>query len=259
MSQKSYVIRKLAFHYNDECSYVHCSGGIEAYFQDKEEATQRYKALECKAFRNEDLFDLEQLHPCGDGDEETWLALNNYFVESFGEPFLEPDDEGNYDFYHDVEIYIPDHATDDQIWTIREMTGIRFHELAEFDRPEPVFYTIWLPTQNEYYGYDEEAPRLFNSYDYALRVVKNSSYLFNEDIVLKGELEDLSNQPILLEALISKHSGLSRTKRSKNLKIKKDGETLVVVNDLLKQPLFEIKEYSIEDAKKIDHSMYEEM
>ena len=77
------------------------------------------------------------------------------------------------------------------------------------------------------------------------------------DIQIKGSFEELSDQPALLQAMIHSQSGLKYNQKTQTLIIMHgwEEEPLYVVNPLLKQPLFEIKQIALEEIQAIEKEL----
>ena len=60
MKQKTYVVRKIAYLFNDEYYFSAGLGGISGVFHDEEEARQGYMALEVETIRQLDFGKTEQ-------------------------------------------------------------------------------------------------------------------------------------------------------------------------------------------------------
>jgi len=84
---------------------------------------------------------------------------------------------------------------------------------------------------------------IFKDYDYS-------------DIELEGSLESLSDQPILLKALIRTDYALSYDEDKQILNIGLwQNEALYAVNALLKQPLFEVKQIELEEIQRLEKEL----
>ncbi|MDE1465082.1 hypothetical protein [Spartinivicinus poritis] len=255
MSQKSYVIRKIAYHFSDECSYVHCMGGIEAVIGSKEEAIQKFKELECEEFRGMPIYDMPEVSHMGDGDEELWQELHDYFVEQFKQPLFETKENGELDFSHHY-IEVPCSATDEQAWAIKEMTGITFHEIGEFDQPVPEFYGIWLLHSDSFLTYSDQ-PYFFDSKDEAIGFIKDHYDIIETPQIISGSLSSISNQPTLLQSLINRSQLLKYNDKKQQLEIERFNEyEIITLNEILKKPFFELRPISLEEAQQFDHDEY---
>lgn len=263
MKQKTYIIRKVAYHYSDEYLYVHALGGIQHVYQDEAEAKRKLQALESQAFRTLDLGDIEQLSPCGRVNKfkQQREALDQYLREILGESLFHKSDYGD-GLYMALDTYLPNYITDEQIMRIREISGIKFHELGEFE-DEVVFYAIWVTKTQELYsanagGY-EGSIYFFNTHDEAMEGAKELLLYFLGGASLKGTLEELTEQPSILMSLIFQSNTLRYDPKKAILEIAGvlRGEELISLNALLRQPIFEIRTIPLSEAEKIAHEPFE--
>ena len=165
-------------------------------------------------------------------------------------------------YYVEMGTYIPKHVTDEQIMKIREITGIRFHELSVFE-DVPMFYAIWLPASNKFrqveYGDAKNAIFFFNSYDEALTNA-SEQYWYRDERLLHGTLSELSDQPELLKSFIAATEGIEYNDDLNKLEFYypfRQNGGFGALNALLKQPLFEIREFPYEQAKDVPHEPFE--
>jgi hypothetical protein len=262
MKQKTYIIRKVAYHYSDEYLYVHTLGGIQHVYQSEAEAKQKLQALESKAFRVLDLGDIEQLSPCGYHNKfkQQREALDQYLREILGESLFHKSGHDD-SLYMVLGTYLPNSLTDEQIMRIREISGIKFHELGEFE-DEVIFYTIWITRTQKFYSADAgrygESIYFFNSYEEAIEGAKElfSAFLWGKS--LEGTLEELTEQPSILMSLISQSNALRYDPKKASLEIAHGlrGEELISLNALLRQPIFEIRTIPLSEAEKIPHDPF---
>jgi hypothetical protein len=133
-------------------------------------------------------------------------------------------------------------------------------QLVQFEH-EAKFYALWSVKQQKWV---EEHDEFFASLAYAdqpEQLKTNVRTIFADydygDIELKGSFEDLSEQPVLLQALIKNNKALKYNNKSQTLIILQgwEEEGLYAVNPLLKQPLFEIKEIEIEEIQRIEKDL----
>lgn len=274
MSQKIYVIRKIAYYYSDEFWFVNAPGGIEHVYYDEAEARQRLQELECPMFREQDLGDIEQL--CCDYNErytQQREALDQYLKEILGESLLTRDDEYD-DLYMEMETYLPQQVSDEQIMQIRAISGVKFYDLSVFE-DEAFFYAIWLPGSHTFYSTGDtsegDSIYFFNTHEEAIERVQNLRWEFSvpgtELIELPGTLAELSEQPAILQSLIQQHDSLIYDEQTAVLTfhcgpirdLPGDTDEFVMLNALLKQPFFEICTISLAEAEQIPHTPFEVM
>ena len=265
MKRRTYVIRKVAYHYSDEYLYVHTLGGIHRVYHDHTEALRELQALESEAFRSTDFGNIEQFSPCGSwtSHHHQRVALDRYLREHFGSSFLQQDD-GRPQLAVEPDSYLPEGITDEQIMQIRELTGVRFHELGVFE-DEVVFYGIWLSRENRFYSVDVgefgESVYFFNTYDEANEGVKKLLAYALWGRVIEGTLEELTDQPSMLQSLTERSQALEYDRQRGVLRLSSfgNGEELLMLNALLRQPLFEIRAIPLDVAEQIPHTPFEVM
>ena len=243
----SYVIREKYFGYNDEVFYV-AGNRIANVFDNKQQAELAYKKLEIDGARDFALYEVESLF---DADEALLQQLDDFVYSRCGEHICE---EG--DISDDV---LPVSLSDDDTFEFIQLAGMQKFQLVEFEN-QVKFYGLWSVKKQRWV---EEHDECFAGliYSESLDAFKSKvEHIFADydysAIELKGSLEELSAQPILLQAMISAQSGLSYDEAKQTLVIDAwQDEALYAVNSLLKQPLFEIKEINLEEIQKIEKDL----
>ena len=243
----SYVIREKYFGYNDETFYV-AGNRIANVFDNKQQAELAYKKLEIDGARDFALYEVESLF---DADEALLQQLDDFVYSRCGEHICE---EG--DISDDV---LPVSLSDDDTFEFIQLAGMQKFQLVEFEN-QVKFYGLWSVKKQRWVeehdecfagliysenldAFKSKVEHIFADYDYSA-------------IELKGSLEELSAQPILLQAMISAQSGLSYDEAKQTLVIDAwQDEALYAVNSLLKQPLFEIKEIGLEEIQTIEKEL----
>lgn len=259
-SGKTYVIRKIAFHYSDEYLYVNTIGGIEQVFDNKEEAEAEWFRLEREAFEEQDLGDIEQFSPCSGKHSKEVKVFNEFIKSKTGQDIAVIEN----DFvYCEMDTFLPEGLSDSDILHIREITGVKFYELAEFDG-SPSFYGIWLKkpfVKNEGYLNYNGAPYFYNSREEALTEVKRkNAEILGSTKKIDISIEDLTETPVLFQSFVESSKNIKYNFDEKCLEIGYlNDDELVTLNGLLKNPCFEIREISYDEVKDIDHWTYEEM
>ncbi|WP_414631681.1 hypothetical protein [Acinetobacter venetianus] len=244
----TYVIREKYFGYNDEVFYV--SGNrINKVFQDKEQAEAAYKQLEINGARDFALYEVESLF---DADEALLKQLDDFVFSHCGEHI-----------YQEGEVSrdtLPESLSDEDTFEFIRLADMHKFQLVQFEH-EAKFYALWSVKKQQWV---EEYDEFFTGLAYAdqpEQLKTNVRAIFvdydYEDIQLKGSLEDLSEQPVLLQALIKNSKALKYNNKSQTLTILQgwEEEGLYAVNSLLKQPLFEIKEISLEEIQTIENEL----
>ena len=243
----SYVIREKYFGYNDETFYV-AGNRIANVFDNKQQAELAYKKLEIDGARDFALHEVESLF---DADEALLQQLDDFVYSRCGEHICEAGDISD-----DV---LPVSLSDDDTFEFIQLAGMQKFQLVEFEN-QVKFYGLWSVKKQRWV---EEHDECFAGliYSESLDAFKSKvEHIFADydysAIELKGSLEELSAQPILLQAMISAQSGLSYDEAKQTLVIDAwQDEALYAVNSLLKQPLFEIKEISLEEIQKIEKDL----
>ena len=243
----TYVIREKYFGYNDEVFYV-AGNRIANVFEDKQQAEAAYKQLEIKGARDFALYVVESLF---DADEALLQQLDDFVYSRCGEHICEAGDISD-----DV---LPVSLSDDDTFEFIQLAGMQKFQLVEFEN-QVKFYGLWSVKKQRWVeehdecfagliysenldAFKSKVEHIFADYDYSA-------------IELKGSLEELSAQPILLQAMISAQSGLSYDEAKQTLVIDAwQDEALYAVNSLLKQPLFEIKEIGLEEIQTIEKEL----
>ena len=243
----TYVIREKYFGYNDEVFYV-AGNRIANVFDNKQQAELAYKKLEIDGARDFALYEVESLF---DADEALLQQLDDFVYSRCGEHICE---EG--DISDDV---LPASLSDDDTFEFIQLAGMQKFQLVEFEN-QVKFYGLWSVKKQRWVeehdecfagliysenldAFKSKVEHIFADYDYSA-------------IELKGSLEELSAQPILLQAMISAQSGLSYDEAKQTLVIDAwQDEALYAVNSLLKQPLFEIKEIGLEEIQTIEKEL----
>ena len=243
----SYVIREKYFGYNDEVFYV-AGNRIANVFDNKQQAELAYKKLEIDGARDFALYEVESLF---DADEALLQQLDDFVYSRCGEHICEAGDISD-----DV---LPVSLSDDDTFEFIQLAGMQKFQLVEFEN-QVKFYGLWSVKKQRWVeehdecfagliysenldAFKSKVEHIFADYDYSA-------------IELKGSLEELSAQPILLQAMISAQSGLSYDEAKQTLVIDAwQDEALYAVNSLLKQPLFEIKEIGLEEIQTIEKEL----
>ena len=243
----SYVIREKYFGYNDETFYV-AGNRIANVFDNKQQAELAYKKLEIDGARDFALYEVESLF---DADEALLQQLDDFVYSRCGEHICEAGDISD-----DV---LPVSLSDDDTFEFIQLAGMQKFQLVEFEN-QVKFYGLWSVKKQQWV---EEHDECFASLVYSENTdeLKNKiEYVFADydydAIQLKGTLEQLSEQPLLLKALLATESGLSYDENTQTLTIGAwQEDALYAINPLLKQPIFEIKEIGLEEIQTIEKEL----
>ena len=241
------MIRAKYFGYNDEVFYV-AGNRIANVFDNKQQAELAYKKLEIDGARDFALYEVESLF---DADEALLQQLDNFVYSRCGEHICE---EG--DISDDV---LPASLSDDDTFEFIQLAGMQKFQLVEFEN-QVKFYGLWSVKKQRWV---EEHDECFAGliYSESLDAFKSKvEHIFADydydAIQLKGTLEQLSEQPLLLKALLATESGLSYDENTQTLTIGAwQEDALYAINPLLKQPIFEIKEIGLEEIQTIEKEL----
>ncbi|MGK7933603.1 MAG: hypothetical protein AB4041_19525 [Microcystaceae cyanobacterium] len=243
MTHPTYVIKNYQFGYNDEYFYV-CGSNIHSTFTNLEEAQKNYRQLEVKAARSMNY--LDEFESIFDGSEEFVKKITDFIFEKTGEPF---------DLYDRVDL--PSALSDEDVFTLVEMANIHSYQLLIFE-DEPKFYALWLPQANQYYiESDEYSSSLvyYPSQDELLGSLEYLTYDWQKQKI-QGELNELSETPLLLEQLINTNKSIKYDSNQKNLTIHSSKVTpYIELNALLKHPFYEIRELNLQEVLDIEKEL----
>lgn len=246
-----FVIRGYHWGYNDE-TYYPCGQYIKSTF-DNEAAAQK-KLLELERAHWQEM-DLGETNEFFDGDDKLMEAVNKFTLEKCGEALFDGDDIR--------DAYIPDGLSDDDFKQFLKIAGLSAYKLTKFDN-DPQFYAIWIREDEDYLKEEDECTTAL-VYAESIDDLKRASadilaYRWDDEKVsIKGELASITENPGILESLISSTKGLAYNANKQQLTIDTSKtDALFSVNDLLKNPLFEIKTLSLEEVKDIESNFAQE-
>jgi len=124
--------------------------------------------------------------------------------------------------------------------------------VMELEEDDTVFVVWDLEQEKPMLDYQEGWVGLISaeSEDKAVKLAAKAEFI---DLDLLGSYEELSDSPDLLQAFVESSEGLKYNKRTKGIEIKTKFTAAEVkaLNDLLKTPKFEIRQFSVDDVLKI--------
>lgn len=245
----SYVLRSYCFGYNDENFYVN-GWQIGKIIDNREEAESTYRKLQLDYLRQIDLSEHEYVF---NGSQKYLEKIDKYLHEKTGKHVLEGD-------YVDSNRELHMELSDDDLFAFGEFADMRAYKLIEFD-DEPVFYALYNPREKDFVKYyDESFEGLVygNSQEEVNGLI--ADYAYDADFVGRGTLESLSDNPVLLKQLIDSAKGIKYSEAKKKLTVAHtDGNSAAALNELLKEPIFEIREMDAQSIKKLEDEIMEEM
>lgn len=264
---KTYIIRKYAYQYNDVYNEFECEGDIEYVSNNYEEAYAAWRTRELEAFKTAELNHVE---PLAITDPEMLARskqeLHDYMQANFGVNlfrFFNPDGTPEW-FWTEM----PVNATDEQLWEIRRITGVRYYSLTTFDE-DASFYTLEIRNpiciiadRDDSTGlitYNGEV-MFYNSPEDAMNSLGHHLFKFD----LTGTPEELSDMPDLLRQLIVSDEIFSYGETGRQLTVnvpwgrnQSAGKILVQFFALLKEPLVVLHKMPLEEARKTRFFTYE--
>lgn len=181
VNNKTYVVRKIAYEFNDYSFDFVAEGGIEGHYDTWQSAFQAFGKLERAA--------LDHAQPVLDRYPQAFNS-NGTLNESF-------------DPLRRDCIALPNAATSEERWDINRFKSGRFYTISVFDR-EPYFYII---ETNRSHFKDEKVltfdrvPAIFPSHESATNYLGFCMESFN----LYGTPEELSDMPALLQQLFDSY------------------------------------------------------
>ena len=250
MSKSTYVIRGYHFGYNDECFYV-CGGYINSIYHNQEQAENKYRELEVKYLRDANLSELEQFF---DGDSSYLKKMDDYVFAKTGSHIV---NNGSVEY----GVTLPSQMSDREVLEFAQLGQIHAYQLVEFE-DYPIFYALWDCEEQQFQmEYDE----YFTSLVYAPSreaAMENLATLMVDkgwrSKKIEGTLEDLSSNPILLKQLIQTNSCLSYDASLPAVKLKKaKANDLAALNELLKNPFFEVRELEPQSIMELEQELGE--
>lgn len=257
---KIYVVRELAFMYNDESHYTGQPGGIIGHYNDETSARAEINKRSISLMKIVPLAEYDQFFNPDPADMQT---LRAYLA-----PIL---DEEIMDYYKQwgqyrikQQIYLPQTLTDEQVIKMMEIMKISFFELLEFEDVEPVFYIMWIPRLGHplqmeidysFRGDPKEiSPIFYETREKLFDAIDDYRFLFLS-IPIDNTFEELSDTPGLLESYVQdKQSFKVQDGKLKLNYVKR--EEIIGFNALLKEPLFEVRTISLAEASKISHNPF---
>jgi len=251
-NHKKYVIRGYQFGYNDECFYVE-GNRIESTFSDKALAEKSYQALEVKAARE---FDLNEVEGLFDGDDKVRKACNEFVQEKCGVQIL--DDDG----YIKWGTRLPKDMTDADVLKFVDIADMHSYQLLAFDADKK-FYALWIVGEKNYYLAPSEDMESFVYEESRAEILKTVDDIVDYNdwnpTTFKGSLEKISHSPKILERLIAKEKKLNYSEKKQQLKISGSRSALyIALNELLLNPLFEVRQLSLEEVMVMEKKLEEE-
>lgn len=245
MSNIQYVIRQNDFAYNDEWHLTNCvsTGAIKEIYSDKAEAEQAYKALVVQGLYYDELCNYDIGN--GEADDETYEKLEAFILEKTGKTFDIDDGE------------IPQ-LNEDDAFEFAKISGIVWYQLLEVDATQPC-YVLWINSEEDYFsGY--ETGSIISSQDENFSDVSWESNIYAMDYEFEAlfdkPLSELSDSPDLFKAFIEQTPDIRYdAEKDSIVGIALDNIKFIhlkALNSFLKQPIFEIRQISLEQLAELE-------
>jgi len=245
-----FIIRGFHWGYNDE-TYYPCGNYIKSTFMSEVQAQKELTRLERSHWQDMDLGETYQFF---DTDQPLINRVNKFINEKCGQPLFTDDDRR--------DTFIPSTLSDEDFTEFLKISSLKAFKLIKFEENQK-FYAIFLSDDQDYLKeYDEGSTALV--YSESIDQLKEEAeseleYHWDESIILKGELSELSDTPIIFKTLINNNKAIKYNEKKKHLTVKSDNvEALFSVNELLNKPLFEIKTLTIDEVKELESELIEE-
>jgi hypothetical protein len=243
-----HVIRMMQFGYDDECVYVSGSSIFNVY-SDLEEAESAYKKLEIEYIRKLDLYDQSSLW---DANENFLKEANDFVKAKTGEFFFKGDRPESGDL-------LPKKMRDEDVLEFGRLADVLGYQLVSYEN-EPVFYTAWIHDKHDpdwLKEHDEVSSTLlyFESHEELIESIGEWAEQRLYDEKIKGSLEQLSDNPVLLASLLENAKGMNFVVKDGKSYVKfksVTGSDICALNELLKKPLFEIRQIKIDQVLAIE-------
>jgi len=248
MNATQYVLRANYFGYNDECFYV--SGTrIQQVFDREEDAMRAWKAHEISSARDFPLYEIASFF---DADDDFLAEMDAFVFERCGEHIVQHGEISN--------DCIPSSLNDDDTFEFVQRARMNAYQVLAF-ASNSQYYALWLSRTNQYLkSYDEDFSGLIYAESAEKLLNKHLEDLWYQqgydDNPLIGRVEDLSDSPALLSALIQHNNNIKHSDKTHILSFKKHNTAdLIAVNALLKQPLFDVRALSLQAVIDIETAL----
>ena len=241
-----YVLRAYCFGYNDENFYV-CGTRINDVFDNRDKAEAAYRKAQLQYLRDIDLAEHENIF---NGDPAYIARLDKYIREKTGDG-ITGDNE-----WVDMGTDIHAKLSDDDLFEFGEMGELFAYKLIAFD-DEPVFHTLWNPQEEKYFQVIDEGYEGLvygASQDELMKLVEERDITLNWDgMEISGTIDELSDNPTLLRQYLETADEIEYDHADNVLRFGyPEAKVVVGLNALLKAPIFEVRELTIDEVKELE-------
>jgi len=244
-----YVLRAYCFGYNDENFYV-CGTRIGDVFDDREKAEAAYREAQLAYLSEIDLAEHEKFF---NGDDAYIRKMDAFLHEKTGEHII--GENG----WLDLDTTTHTELSEDDLFEFGEVGELHGFKLIEFD-DAPVFHALWDPKEEKYFhtldeGFDGIA--YGQSRDDVLELIQGDDIIVGwEGWEARGTLEELSDNPAVLRRLIESTDYIEYDETERVVRITDpESKTVIALNELLKAPIFEIRELDVETIRSVEKDL----
>lgn len=247
MSNIKYLIRQRNFFYNDEGQYLTnpefdgCEGygDIEQIEDSLLLAQQHCEIKNIQFMRNAELS--MYCPPCESHTHnypsDEFKAELEELLQEYGHHLCTLDGS--------LITLLPTDLPDDAVLKFAKIVNILAYEVLEFKQDEKL-YAIWLFKEQKYFGHTKILT--YSNPDYFALV---GTYLLEDELFISGSLTELSDTPELFNSFIENNAAFFKYQMNPDgILIESTDlafEDFSALNALLKQPLFEIRQVSLEE------------
>jgi len=258
---KKYALRIKSFQYDDEYHNLYDGDSrLIGIFNDLDEATKVWHELEHKTIKNRPLHNIQDFFERPLAQLE---AFDLYVYERCGEHII--DDEW---VNEDCEQVVAKMNSKD-VFDFVHMADIHSYTLVEYDESLPIFVR-WLPHLQAYHAANGEngGRALFSAHTPQALIEQFAQDTDNEcskdkvssTWIFNGPLDEISHSPVLLmSALSDENLDAMYDQETQVLTINTwDADTAKAIYPLLKKPLFEVHEISVEKFEALQKELEKE-
>lgn len=266
---KKYLLREIIFGYDDEQMYsVKGFISVKSEFNNLEEAEAALYEAERKEFQGKQLSEWEGISPCGPYDAKRLKELDTYLTQEFDKGILTSVNWSK-ELMPDRDYHLPRSLTIKQTKEIRRISTLKHFTIIETSAENPMVYSVktlgnhglpadWIRTSASKYINNicdtKEMPLVFESEQEAMK----GSWMYHISNAVTGKIfdkpENISDLPDLVKSLIKQERNTQFLDGGKFALRGVSHETLFKLNDLLRDKLFAIEAFPLEELK--DYSGY---
>ena len=251
MNKNSWAVNVYTFGYDGEAHYVN-GKELQKTFTSSAEAKTYFKKLQLSYLREIDLSDQSIVW---NADQSYIEKIDGFVFEATGEHVFPTGDT-------DGDNFLPDTMSDEDVLEFAEISGINVGEIVEFEGA-PLFYVPWnRMTDKPFIDFDEDFPLLiFDKSQKKMLKRANEATMESDDIprndvgdiLLRGSIQQLGTNAEELQSLVETSKDLDFDTSSELLSVKSriSAKKFMALNDLLRNPIYEVKEMNEEELEEL--------